>query len=118
MVRAGWIRGRPQDSIIGSGVQQAGYRYGGLRSITEICPNMIGGRQNKIKRHSRVASLVQSLTALLVVVVFAGPAGAQRKQTQPSPTPQPQPQSQINAAVFLFTPFAIEQYGSLDGFSI
>jgi polar amino acid transport system substrate-binding protein len=37
---------------------------------------------------------------------------------KPRPRPQTQPQTQLNAAVFLLTPFAIEQNGSLSGFSI
>jgi len=82
---------------------------------------MISSHRNKVRQRLGSALLLLSFAALLLVILFAGAAHAQRRQPQPQPPqppPQPKLQSQVNAAVFLFTPFAIEQYGSLDGFSI
>jgi polar amino acid transport system substrate-binding protein len=77
---------------------------------------MIRSSRNEVRWRSQSDFLFQSLAALLLVVLFAGAARAQRRP--PQPQSQPQPERQLNAAVFLVTPFAIEQNGSLSGFSI
>ena len=77
---------------------------------------MIRSGRNEVGWRSRSDLLFQSLAALLLVVFFAGAARAQRRAL--SAATQPQPERQLNAAVVLVTPFAIEQHGSLSGFSI
>ena len=53
--------------------------------------------------------------AVCYLVMLPSFGHAQRRQPQPQPSPQP---AELKAAVFLVTPFAIEQNGSLTGFSI